>query len=243
MLSVERAERVESMESVQLSTSMTGVSWRRAHHELTKLATMRGRLDAEEARWLVIAKRTRAHVEMGFATFLEYVERTLGYQRRAAYERVRVAEALQDLPQTRERLELGEISYSAVREITRVAKAHDEHEWLDLIDGKSIGEIERLLRGGEPRRWTLELQPEVHAMLNETRRRIEDEIGETLDDNAFMAALCERALAGGARATTARSIRSRSRYANNASARRRMAAERSSMSSRTSSSARAAMPI
>jgi hypothetical protein len=214
MLSGERFES-ERTESVQLSTlemTRVTVSWRRAHHELTRLATMRAKLDVEEARWLVIAKRTRAHVELGFATFLEYVERTLGYQRRAAYERVRVAEALEDLPQTRELLEVGEISYSAVREITRVAQAHDEHEWLALIDGKSIGDVERLLRGRkpgdspseppdpdrEPRRWMLDLQPEVHAALKETRRRIEEEIGETLDDNAFMAALCERALGGAA---------------------------------------------
>ena len=54
-------------------------NWRQAHAALQQIARKRAVLDVEQAHWLVIAKRTRVHVELGFATFLEYMERILGY--------------------------------------------------------------------------------------------------------------------------------------------------------------------
>jgi hypothetical protein len=188
-----------------------GVSWKQAHRELQRIARRRATLDADEARWIVIAKKMQVHVELGFATFLEYLERVLGHRRRVAFERVRVAEALEVLPRTREMLADGQVSYSAVREITRVAEPETEHAWLDAVDGKTIHEVERMVSGHapgdlptdpgdpqlEPRRWTADLDPDVYALVLEARRQIEEEMGGSLDDNAFVAALCERALGAG----------------------------------------------
>jgi hypothetical protein len=50
---------------------------------------------------LVAARKTEVHRHLGFATLLEYVERVLGYGPHAATERLRVADALEDLPMTR----------------------------------------------------------------------------------------------------------------------------------------------
>ena len=44
-------------------------------------------------------------------------------------------------------------------------------------------------------RLTLELTAETDALLREARTLLQDELGERLDDNAFIAALVERALA------------------------------------------------
>jgi hypothetical protein len=187
-------------------------NWRQAHAALQQIARKRAVLDIEEAHWLVIAKRTRAHVELGFATFLEYMERMLGYGRRVAFERLRVAEKLEELPETRELLAAGAITYSAVRELTRIAESDTEHAWLREIDGKTLREIEERLSGVAPgdhpddprdpviekRRWTAEVDADVYAAILEARRMIEEEHGGSLDDNAFVAALCERALRTGA---------------------------------------------
>jgi 5-methylcytosine-specific restriction endonuclease McrA len=206
----------ERVESAHVGTEQRGlgaiVSWKDAHRELQRIAKRRATLDVDEARWIVVAKRMRVHVELGYATFLEYLERVLGYRRRVAFERVRVAEALETLPRTREMLEDGEVSYSVVREITRVAEVETEQAWLDAIDGKTIDEVERIVSGHapgdlptdpgdpqlEPRRWAVDLDPDVYALVLEARRQIEEQMGGTLDDNTFVAALCERALGAGA---------------------------------------------
>jgi hypothetical protein len=123
---------------------------------------------------------------------------------------VRVAEALEQLPRMRELLEVGGISYSAVREITRVATSENEAQWIEWAEGQAIGEIERMVSGRragdvpelprqpqlEKRRWGADLEPDVYAAVIEARRQIEEECGGTLDDSAFVAALCERAFAG-----------------------------------------------
>jgi hypothetical protein len=194
--------------TAECGDSDAACNWRDAHAALQQIARKRAVLDVEEAHWLVIARRTRVHVELGFATFLEYMERMLGYRRRVAFERLRVAEKLEELPQTRELLAVGAITYSAVRELTRVAEVDTERAWLDVVEGKTIREIEEQLSGAAPgdlpddprdptiekRRWSAEIDADVYASMLEARRVIEEEYGGTLDDNAFVAALCERAL-------------------------------------------------
>jgi hypothetical protein len=200
------------IESAHVGTGECVVGWRQAHAALQVIAKRRAVLEVEEARWLVVAKRTGVHVELGFATFLEYMERMLGYRRRVAFERLRVAERLEDLQETRELLEAGAISYSAVREVTRVAEPETERAWLDAIEGKTIREIEEIVAGAapgdhpddprdariEPRRWSVELDADAYAAVLEARRVIEEEYGGAMDDDAFVAALCERALRGAA---------------------------------------------
>src|SRR6187455_1847013 len=106
------------------------VSWRRAHEELVRLAEKRAGLDFEEGRWLLRAFRAGTHVELGIGSFNEYCERLFGYGARLTQEKIRVAEALEGLPETARKLQAGSISFSAARELTRVAIPATESEWL-----------------------------------------------------------------------------------------------------------------
>jgi hypothetical protein len=107
------------------------VSWRRAHEELVRLAEKRAGLDFEEGRWLLRAFRSGAHVRLGYGSFNEYAERLFGYGSRLTQEKLRVAEALEALPETARELQSGHVSFSAVRELTRVATPSTEREWLE----------------------------------------------------------------------------------------------------------------
>jgi hypothetical protein len=51
----------------------------------------------------------------------EYLERELGYSPQVGIERMRVAHALAELPQIEACLGAGQLAFSAVRELTRVA--------------------------------------------------------------------------------------------------------------------------
>jgi len=204
------------VDGAELATTMVAATepepapWREAHRQLQQIALRRGALDAEEARWLLTARREQVHVHFGFGSFIEYAERTLGYRPRTTLDRLRVAEALEVLPHTRELLDAGGISYSAVRTLARVAKPWNERAWLDRASGRTLREIEAMVAGHAAgdhpddaprpelglRRWAVDLPPDTYAAILDTRRRLEEDVGECLDDAAFVAVLCERALHG-----------------------------------------------
>jgi len=186
------------------------ISWRRAHEELTRLAAKRARLDHEEGRWLIRALRAGAHLRLGYGSFREYVERLFGYSARLVQEKIRVAEALEELPELSRQLEHGSISFSAVRELSRVATMATEQEWLAAARGRSIREVEELVSGHHPgslpddapdpraKRHVLRLEVsgEVLATFREAMARVRRDAGESLDDDTAVLLLCREALEG-----------------------------------------------
>src|SRR5687767_13530853 len=102
--------------------------WVLAHEALSKLRLKRAALDAEEGTWLLRAFRAATHVYFGYASFGEYIERLFGLRRRATEEKLRVAGALEELPELTEALRSGKLNWSAARELTRVAVAETERE-------------------------------------------------------------------------------------------------------------------
>jgi hypothetical protein len=75
--------------------------WKIAHETLSQLARERAAADALEGHWLLRARRARAHVHLGFGSFVSYVEQLFGYTPRSILEKLRVAEALEQLPAPR----------------------------------------------------------------------------------------------------------------------------------------------
>src|SRR5688572_8507035 len=124
--------------------------WKQAHAMLSRLARERAALDAEEGRWLLEALRTAAHVHLGFGSFLEYTERLFGYRPRTTQEKLRVAESLETLPRVARALEMGALSWCAVRELTRVAVPETELAWLDAARSKTLRELEALVASKAP---------------------------------------------------------------------------------------------
>src|SRR6187399_3539846 len=186
------------------------VAWRQAHEELVRLATERAGLDFEEGLALLRAHRAGAHVRLGFASFNEYTERIFGYGPRLTQEKLRVAEALEGLPETARELQTGAISFSHTRELTRVATASTEKEWLDAARGRTVREVEQLVSGHRPgslpddvpddelKRHVvrLELSATVMATFREAMEKMRKDAGESLDDDGAMLLLCRTALEG-----------------------------------------------
>jgi hypothetical protein len=184
-------------------------AWREADTELRRLAARRCALDAAEAHWLRAARDAQVHRHLGFGTFVEYVERTLGYRPRTALERLRVADALAALPALNEALDRGRVTYSTVRELSRVASPETEHAWLAAVAGKTVREVADMVAGralgDDPaaspdpdlasRRLRLDLSPDVYARFLAARRQLEEECGERLSDDDVMASLCDAVLA------------------------------------------------
>jgi 5-methylcytosine-specific restriction endonuclease McrA len=185
-------------------------SWRRAHEELVRLARTRAGLDWEEGGWLLRAFRAGAHVELGYGAFNEYAERLFGYGPRLTQEKLRVAEALEGLPATARELQCGSISFSAARELTRVAIVSTEREWLDAARGRTVREVEHLVSGHSPgsrpddapdaraKRHVLRLEVsgEALAIFRDAMAKVRREAGGALDEDAAILLLCRNTLEG-----------------------------------------------
>src|SRR5690349_7806179 len=124
--------------------------WMLAHEALSRLAKARAQAEFEEGRWLLCALHAATHVRLGFGSFAEYIERLFGYSSRTTQERLRVAEALEELPKTSAALAAGAVTWPTVRELTRVAIAETEEEWLEAAKGKTVRQVEALVNGRSP---------------------------------------------------------------------------------------------
>jgi 5-methylcytosine-specific restriction endonuclease McrA len=183
--------------------------WVRAHEALSRLATERAAADAEEGRRLLAALRSAAHVHLGYGSFGDYVERLFGYKPRSTQEKLRVAEALEELPAVAQALETGELNWSAARELTRVAVAETEREWLDVARGKTVHQLEALVAGKSPgdgpssesqpeaRRHVLrfEVAPETLALFREAMNKLRRG-GTPLDDDSALMLMARHVLGG-----------------------------------------------
>jgi 5-methylcytosine-specific restriction endonuclease McrA len=188
----------------------TAGDWKAAHEALLRLSRTRAGLDFEEGQWLLAAKRSRTHERLGYGGFVEYVERLFGYPSRMTHEKLRVAEALENLPELARSLREGAVSWSCLRELTRVATPETEHCWLEHARGRTVREVEKLVSGhpsgslpdepAEPsaERHVLrfEVSGEVLAMFREAMAKIRGDAGEPLDDDAALLLLARRVLAG-----------------------------------------------
>ena len=80
----------------------------------------------------------------GFKSCAEWLAWRVGLNLSAAYERVRVARALPDLPLIRAAFARGEVSYSKVRALTRVATPQTEARLLGFAKCGTASHVERL---------------------------------------------------------------------------------------------------
>ena len=85
----------------------------------------------------------------------------------AAREKVRAARALEDLPEIGASMARGELSFSKVRALTRVANAENESDLLELARGTTAHQLERMVRAF--RRGTREEEGERERRLHESR--------------------------------------------------------------------------
>ncbi len=133
-----------------------------------------------------------------------------GYGPRVTEEKLRVAEALQRLPVLAAALAAGDLSWSAVRELTRVAVGETERDWLAAAKSRTVREVERLVSGRRPgdtpadpvrpeaRRHTLrfDVTAETIATFREATAKLRRDSDGALDDDAALL-LMARAVLGG----------------------------------------------
>jgi 5-methylcytosine-specific restriction endonuclease McrA len=179
------------------------------HRKLKRIAKARALLDLHEADALREAQKLQLWKQFGHASLVDYMVQELGYTSwRTAEDRLRLANALPDLPRITEAIQCGQINMSQARELARVATPETEHKWIERAQEMNVRQVEQAVAGHSkgdlpddpvnPRlvRQTLYLsvRPETEVMFREARKALEKERGEKLDDDAVLEALCRGAL-------------------------------------------------
>jgi hypothetical protein len=174
------------------------------HSTLKRIAKARAHLDVKEAAALRDAQRLQLWKQFGYTSLVDYMQRELGYTPRAAEDRLRVANALPELPKLTEALQTGNLNFSQARELTRVVTPETEQVWIGKTQEMNVREVERAVAGHvkgdlpedpiDPRlvrksMW-LSVRPETEVMFRTAKQKLEKERGEKLDEDAVLEALC-----------------------------------------------------
>ncbi|HEX4427697.1 MAG TPA: DUF222 domain-containing protein [Frankiaceae bacterium] len=114
------------------------------------LTTWAGRVAAGEARLMAYIgefDERRAWAVYGILSCAHWLSWRLGMGQNAAGERVRVARALRQLPETSAAFAAGQLSFTQVRAISRVATPEDEQTYIGMARHATGGQLERLVSG------------------------------------------------------------------------------------------------
>ena len=188
----------------------TATDWAVVHERMLDLGVERAAHEHELGRWLRAAERLGVHARTGHASLHEYVERILGLARRQVEERLRVARALDELPELEEALASGKLCFSAVRELTRVATPATERAWLDWAKGRLAKQIEQAVATRHPgdrphdradrslvrHRLSFEVRAETMALFRDLAAKVRMDLGGAADDDALLYEIARRALGG-----------------------------------------------
>jgi len=115
-----------------------------------QIADWAARIASATCHWLELVAeydRREAWVETGLGSCASWLAWRCSIAPRSAREHVRVARALEGLPLTRDRMARGDLSYSKVRVLTRIATPELEAELVELALHATAAQLERVARG------------------------------------------------------------------------------------------------
>src|SRR5690349_17931281 len=128
--------------------------WRELEALEAKITELWGYLNAATYRFLLLIAefdREEAYARHGLANTAQWLNWQCGIRAVAAREKVRVARALEQLPEISDAFAKGEISYSKVRAMTRVATPANESVLVSIAHHGTAAHIEKLVKRFE---WT-----------------------------------------------------------------------------------------
>jgi len=189
-------ESAGTTECVATTEPVRSEYWMMLHERLVAGAKQRLALEAAEARDLVYAEEAEIWRRFGYMSMLEYMQRELFYEGHTARERLRVANKLFELPVLAEAFREGELSFSALKELTRIVVPETEEVWRAAATGKTAREVERMVSGlkegaspgdrPDPKlerfRITFEVDGEAFALWRAKRIALENDHGQRMTD-------------------------------------------------------------
>lgn len=135
---------------VESETGTTGLQVAPTEWIEREIGELAAHIAAASCRWLgLVAEfdRRNAHEAWGFHSCGAWIAWRCSIDPRSAREHVRISRALEELPLVREKFGCGELSYSKVRAITRIATPETEDELVEMARFVTAAQLDRLVRG------------------------------------------------------------------------------------------------
>jgi hypothetical protein len=190
------AGQVAGPYNVHMNGLTTSESSMRAIGDLAaEICTLTGHLNAANHRWLILIaefdRRTgwSDGVTQSCAHWLNW---KCGIALGAAREKVRVARALENLPKISAAMASGGLSYSKVREITRIGSAENEDYLLMIAEHGTAAHVERLVRA-------YRRCQEAEELSREARQQQARAVTFRYDDDGSLVLICRLPAEAGAR--------------------------------------------
>jgi hypothetical protein len=114
-----------------------------------EITSQAGHLAAATCRWLLLVAafdRRQGYDSWQCRSTAHWLNWRCGLDQRSAYEHVRVARAIERLPQIQARFARGELSFSKVRALTRIATPATEGELAELAKTCTAAQLEKIVR-------------------------------------------------------------------------------------------------
>jgi len=213
-------ERVEIGRGVSGGAGVVDEKLVMLHRTLKRIAKARAHLDLQEAEALRDAQRLQLWKQFGHTSMADCMAQELGYSsHRVAEDRLRLANALPQLPMIQAAIQNGDLNMSQARELTRVATKETEQACIDKAKTLNVRQVEQAVSGHakgdlpedpvdekfvRETMW-LSVRPETEVLFRKVRLLLDKERGERLDEGAVMEALC-RAYMSGFRTNDASSV-------------------------------------
>ena len=141
---------MEIVRDEQGKRGMLGMPTVEADRLADEIADLSAHLDAATHRLLTLIREFDAGsgwFTQGALSCAAWLSWRIGLDLCAAREKVRVARALGSLPRIDEALRRGQVSYSKVRALTRVATPENEASLLEMARSATAAQLERICRG------------------------------------------------------------------------------------------------
>src|SRR5688572_1218228 len=160
-----------------------------------EICTLTGHMNAANHRWLMLIgefDRRTGWSDGATQSCAHWLNWKCGIAMGAAREKVRVAHALENLPKISAAMACGKLSYSKVREITRVASAETEDYLLMIAEHGTAQHVEKLVRAY--RRCC-----EAEELSREARQQQNRAVSFRYDDDGSLVLKCRLPAEAGAR--------------------------------------------
>ena len=151
-----------------------------------EICTLTGRINAANHRWLLLIAefdRRKGWADSVTQSCAHWLNWKCGVAMGAAREKVRVARALEKLPKISVAMANGALSYSKVREITRVASAATEDTLLMIAEHGTAQHVEKLVRA-------FRRCQEAEELSREARQQLARGVNFRYDDDGSLVLTC-----------------------------------------------------
>jgi hypothetical protein len=166
---------------------------------LVALARVHRRVEAALCFYLHEVQERWLYLRFGHASTVDYARERLGFEERKTRALLFVAERSRSLPRIADLLRRGELPWTKVREVVKVARPETEQRWLDKCRTLSNRQLEEEVRKALPpvakRTLVLILEGDALETWEQTREAVERLAGKSLSDMEVFDLMCAKSCA------------------------------------------------